>query len=162
MPVCTNPSFYLWWLRWQRICLQCRRPGFDPWVGKIPWKRKWWFTPIFLPEKVPWTEEPGRLQSMGLQRVRDELATKQQVSKCYQILRSWDSRKHLQGLIDSYQSIGWVNVLHQDCHSDWMLTYSLALRGGGIDKIKLKRSFQELSCLAVLSWGKKFTERFGL
>ena len=20
---------------------QCRRPGFDPWVGKIPWKRKW-------------------------------------------------------------------------------------------------------------------------
>ena len=25
-----------WWLRWERICLQCRRPGFDPWVGKIP------------------------------------------------------------------------------------------------------------------------------
>ena len=21
--------------------LQCRRPGFDPWVGKIPWRRKW-------------------------------------------------------------------------------------------------------------------------
>ena len=21
-------------------CLQCRRPGFDPWVGKIPWRRK--------------------------------------------------------------------------------------------------------------------------
>ena len=25
----------LWWLRWQRICLQCRRPVFNPWVGKI-------------------------------------------------------------------------------------------------------------------------------
>ena len=25
-----------WWLRWQRILLQCGRPGFDPWVGKIP------------------------------------------------------------------------------------------------------------------------------
>ena len=24
-----------WWLGWKRICLQCRRPGFDPWVGKI-------------------------------------------------------------------------------------------------------------------------------
>ena len=24
-----------------RVCLQCRRPGFDPWVGKIPWRRKW-------------------------------------------------------------------------------------------------------------------------
>ena len=21
-------------------CLQCRRPGFNPWVGKIPWKRE--------------------------------------------------------------------------------------------------------------------------
>ena len=26
----------LWWLRWLRICLQCARPGFDPWIGKIP------------------------------------------------------------------------------------------------------------------------------
>ena len=25
-----------WWLSWKRIHLQCRRPGFDPWVGKIP------------------------------------------------------------------------------------------------------------------------------
>ena len=28
-----------------------RRPGFDPWVGKIPWRRKWQPTPIFLPGK---------------------------------------------------------------------------------------------------------------
>ena len=27
------------------------RPGFDLWVGKIPWKRKWQPTPIFLPGK---------------------------------------------------------------------------------------------------------------
>ena len=36
------------WLRQWRICLQCRRPGFDPWVGKIPWRRGWLPTPIFL------------------------------------------------------------------------------------------------------------------
>ena len=30
-----------WWLRWQRICPQCRRPGSDPWLRKIPWKREW-------------------------------------------------------------------------------------------------------------------------
>jgi len=24
---------------------------FDPWVRKIPWRRKWQLTPIFLPEK---------------------------------------------------------------------------------------------------------------
>ena len=30
--------------------LQCRRLGFDPWLGKIPWR-------------IPWTKEPGGLQS---------------------------------------------------------------------------------------------------
>ena len=24
-------------------------PRFDPWVGKIPWRRKWQSTPVFLP-----------------------------------------------------------------------------------------------------------------
>ena len=28
------------WLSWQRACQQCRRPRFDPWIGKIPWRRK--------------------------------------------------------------------------------------------------------------------------
>ena len=32
-----------------RTCLQCRRLGFDPWVKKIPWRREWQPTPIFLP-----------------------------------------------------------------------------------------------------------------
>ena len=32
-----------------RVCLQCRRPGFNPWVGKMPWRRKWQPTPVFLP-----------------------------------------------------------------------------------------------------------------
>ena len=31
--------------------LQCRRPRFDPWVGKIPWRRIWQPTPVFLPGK---------------------------------------------------------------------------------------------------------------
>ena len=34
-----------------KIFLQFRRPGFDPWVGKIPWRRKWQFTPVLLPGK---------------------------------------------------------------------------------------------------------------
>ena len=37
-----------WWLRWQRIYLQCGRPGFDPWVRKIPWRRERLPTPVFL------------------------------------------------------------------------------------------------------------------
>ena len=38
-----------WWLRRYRILLQCGRPGFDPGVGKIPWRRAWQPTPVFLP-----------------------------------------------------------------------------------------------------------------
>ena len=30
------------------MCLQCRRPRFDPWVGKILWQREWQSTPVFL------------------------------------------------------------------------------------------------------------------
>ena len=30
-------------------CRRCRRCGFDPWVGKIPWRRAWQPTPVFLP-----------------------------------------------------------------------------------------------------------------
>ena len=36
-------------LSWSRIRLQCGRPGFDPWVGKSPWRREWHPTPVSLP-----------------------------------------------------------------------------------------------------------------
>ena len=49
-----------------------KRCGFHPWFRKICWRRAWQPTPVFLPGKSPWTEEPGRLQSMGLQRVRHD------------------------------------------------------------------------------------------
>ena len=45
------PKGLPWWLRWQRICLQCRKSGFHSWVRKIPWRREWLLTPIFLPGK---------------------------------------------------------------------------------------------------------------
>ena len=35
----------------KKICLQYRRPGFDPLVGKIPQRKEWLLTPIFLPGK---------------------------------------------------------------------------------------------------------------
>ena len=107
----------------ESVC-QCRRhkrPEFDPWVVKIPWRRECLSAPIFLPGeshgqrslegyspwgrkesditewlhfhfhtnsekamashsstlawKIPWTEEPGGLQSMGSLRVRHDWAT---------------------------------------------------------------------------------------
>ena len=32
-------------------CRRCKRQGFDPWVGKVPWSRKWHPTPVCLPGK---------------------------------------------------------------------------------------------------------------
>ena len=40
---------------------------FYPWVGKIPQRRKLQYTPVFLPGRSHGFEEPGGLQSIGLQ-----------------------------------------------------------------------------------------------
>ena len=32
-------------------CLQCKRPEFNPWVRKLPYRRKWLPSPVFLPEE---------------------------------------------------------------------------------------------------------------
>ena len=38
-------------------CRRLKRLGFDFWVRKIPWRKKWQPTPVFLPGESPWTEE---------------------------------------------------------------------------------------------------------
>ena len=47
---------------------QCRIHRFHPWVGKIPWRKRWQPTSVFLPGKSHGQKEPGGLQSMGLQK----------------------------------------------------------------------------------------------
>ena len=44
----------------------------------MPWRRKWQPTPVVLPEKIPWTEEPGGLQFMRSQ----ESHTAERLSTC--------------------------------------------------------------------------------
>ena len=53
------------WFSGERIRLQCQRHRFDPWIGKIPWRRKLQPTTIILAWRMPWTEETGGLQSRG-------------------------------------------------------------------------------------------------
>ena len=40
------------------------RDSFDPWIKKIPWRRTWQPTPVFLPGESPWTEELGGLHTV--------------------------------------------------------------------------------------------------
>ena len=59
---------------------------FNPWVGKIPWRRNWQTTPVFLPGKShgqrslvgysPW----GHNESEMTKQLNNNLATKQQQS----------------------------------------------------------------------------------
>ena len=82
--LCKGKLVSLMWRRWrekfsQRLWLsgkesackyrRLRRWGIDPWIGKIPGRRKWQPTPGILARNTPWREEPGGLQSMGSQRV---------------------------------------------------------------------------------------------
>ena len=58
-----NPANTVWYYLWLGLprghsnkesaclCRRHRRHGFDHWVRKIPWRRKWWPSPIFLPGK---------------------------------------------------------------------------------------------------------------
>ena len=54
--------------------LEIQETRLDPWVGNIPWRKKWYSAPVFLPRKSPWTEKPEGLHSTGSQRVRHKWA----------------------------------------------------------------------------------------
>ena len=41
--------------------------GLDPWAGNTPWRKKWPPHSSLLACRIPWTEEPGGLQSTGSQ-----------------------------------------------------------------------------------------------
>ena len=51
-------------------CRRRKRLGFDPWVRKIPLEEEMANHPNILAWRIPWTEEPCGLWSMGSQRVR--------------------------------------------------------------------------------------------
>ena len=64
-----SPTHPLWYSNWHLV------------ITQDSWSRKWQPTPVFLPGKFPRTEEPGRLQFMGLQRVRHNWRTKHHLSR---------------------------------------------------------------------------------
>ena len=68
----------MYWLSWQLsskepTCLY-RRCKFNHWAGKIPQRRKWQSHSSILAWEIPSTEKSDGLQSMGLPRVRHDLA----------------------------------------------------------------------------------------
>ena len=76
---CSHPRLLRWlpwWLSGEESTCQCRGPRFYPWVGKIPWRRKWQPTPVFLPGKSNRQRSLAGYSPWGVERVRHDLATK--------------------------------------------------------------------------------------
>ena len=59
------------------ICLRCRRSGFNPWVRKIPWRRRWQLTLVFLPKKSLGHRNLVCYSPMGCKRAGHDLVTEQ-------------------------------------------------------------------------------------
>ena len=71
----------LWWLCGKESTCQCKRHRFDPWVGKIPWRRKWQPTPLFLSGKSHEQRSLVGYCPWGHKRVGHDWASKQQNNK---------------------------------------------------------------------------------
>ena len=73
-----SDSLFPRWLSGNESTCQCGRRGCGPWVGKIPWRRKWQPTPVFLPGKSHGQRSLAGYSPWDLKRVRLDLVTKQQ------------------------------------------------------------------------------------
>ena len=70
-----------WGLSGKEPACQHRRCRLDPWVGKIPWRRKWQPTPVLLPGKSHGQRSLAGCSPWGCKRARHVLATKQQAKR---------------------------------------------------------------------------------
>ena len=67
-------------------CRGCERCRFDPWVGKIPWRRKWQSTPVFLPGESHGQRSLVGYSSWGHKELdrTEHTCSQESCSPCYQ------------------------------------------------------------------------------
>ena len=68
------------WLSGKELAIpfaKCGKHGFDPWVGNIPWRRKWQPTPVFLPGEFHGQGSLAGYSPWARKRVTHDWATKQ-------------------------------------------------------------------------------------
>ena len=81
-----------WVKKKKKSVCQCRRHKFHSWVGKIPWRRKWQPTPVFLPGKA---HGQRSLEVCGLWGCK-ELDTTEQLSICARACTHTHTHTHTQ------------------------------------------------------------------
>ena len=90
-----------WWLRWYRMCLQYRRPKFDPWVRKIPWGREWQPTLVFLPG-----DSHGQRSLVGYSPW---------------VCKESDTNEQLPQISNTYLLTEWINIIAK-INTRWLVT----------------------------------------
>ena len=98
-----------WWCDGKESTCQgrrYRRCRFDPWVRKIPWRRKWQLAPVFLPEKNPMDREAWWATVCEVARSRTRLSDRAQ--------KGIEHGMYI--LIDTFKNLLWV-VLAFPCPS---------------------------------------------
>ena len=75
-------------------CRRCRRHGFNPWVGKIHWKRAWQLTPVFLLGKSHGQKSLTRYNAQGHQEsdMTEVTAQAHPIVHCSTVYKSQDMK----------------------------------------------------------------------
>ena len=120
------------WLRWQSIRLQCRRPGFNPCVGKISWRKAWQPTPVFLLGESTRTEESCGQQSW-VHKSRTRLSTKAHMQKptphCKAIFLQLKHKFKMFKNVLSFTSCLYSNILSQFQILSYFIEWEVELKG---------------------------------
>ena len=67
-----------WWLSGKEYVCKCKKHKLNTWIGKIPWRRKWQPTPVFLRGKSHGQRSLVGYSPWGYKRFGQDLVTKQQ------------------------------------------------------------------------------------
>ena len=92
----------------KKICLQCWRPGFDPWVGKMPWRRERLPTPVFWPGEFHGLYSPwGRKESDMAERLPLALA----LVVVSGLVSPWNAFGSVPSSLVFWKSLGRINII---------------------------------------------------
>ena len=87
-----------WWIRGKESACWCRRRRFDPWVGKILWRREWQPAPVFLPGKFHGQQCLEGYSPRGRKSVGHDLGIKQQLKTILVLGRTYSVQSPILGL----------------------------------------------------------------
>ena len=84
----------------------------DPWVGKVPWRRKWQPTPVFLPGQAHRQRSPMGYNPCGYPRVGYSLVPKP-LPSCLKYILGEKNTKILEG--KPLERLGWIKKKEEIC-----------------------------------------------